>query len=109
MGRMVTRANRELTSEEITKIADAYNHWRSKSDHEKYADEPGFCKVATLEEIASNDFVLTPGRYVGLPEAEEDDEPLDEKIARLKQELFAEFERGRALEDEIKQRLGGPE
>ncbi|MDU5316232.1 MAG: class I SAM-dependent DNA methyltransferase [Varibaculum cambriense] len=109
MGRMVTRARREMTGEDIKKIAGTYNAWRSKSDHEKYADEPGFSKVASLKEIADNDFVLTPGRYVGIPEAEEDEEPIEEKIARLKQELFAEFERGRQLEAEIKQRLGALE
>lgn len=109
MGRMVTRARREMTGEDIKKIAGVYNAWRSKSDYEKYVDEPGFCKVASLQEIADNDFVLTPGRYVGIPEAAEDDEPIEEKIARLKEELFAEFERGRQLEEEIKQRLGALE
>lgn len=106
MGRMVTRARREITGEDINKIAGIYNAWRSKRDNEKYADEPGFCKVASLKEIADNNFVLTPGRYVAIPEAEEDDEPVEETIARLKEELFAEFERGRQLEQEIKQRMG---
>lgn len=106
LGEMVTRARRELTSDDIDKIAGTYNAWRSNTDYEKYADEPGFCKVARIQEIADNDYVLTPGRYVGIGEAEKDDEPIDEKIARLKKELFAEFERGRELEDQIKQRLG---
>ena len=65
----------------------------------------GFCKAATLEEIRDNDFILTPGRYVGVVKAEADDEPIDEKIARLKSELYAEFERGRELEAEIRTRL----
>ena len=106
LGEMVARARRELTTEDIAKIAGIYNTWRSNTDYQKYADEPGFCKAANVEEIATNDYVLTPGRYVGITEAEQDDEPIDEKIERLTEELFAEFERGRELEDEIKQRLG---
>ncbi len=66
---------------------------------------PGFAKAASLEEIAQHDFVLTPGRYVGAEAAEEDDEPIADKIARLTQELYAEFDRGRALEDDIRTRL----
>lgn len=107
LGRMLTRARRELTPEDIAKIAGSYNSWRSRTDFARYADEPGFCQVAVHEVIAENDYVLTPGRYVGIPEAKPDKEPLDQKIARLKTELFAEFERGHKLEVEIKQRLGG--
>ncbi|MFG6161338.1 MULTISPECIES: type I restriction-modification system subunit M [unclassified Actinotignum] len=106
LGEMVTRARRELTIEDIGKIADTYNTWRSNTDYGKYADVPGFCKAATTEEIASNDYVLTPGRYVGLAEAAHDDEPIDEKIERLTQDLFAEFEHGRELEVKIRERLG---
>ncbi|ETJ97121.1 type I restriction-modification system subunit M [Propionimicrobium sp. BV2F7] len=106
LGRMVTRARRELTEEDIAKIAGTYNNWRSKVTDGEYADEPGFCKVASTQEIADNDYMLTPGRYVGAGEVEKDEEPIDEKIARLKKELFAEFERGRELEAKIKQRLG---
>ncbi|WP_406710397.1 N-6 DNA methylase [Trueperella pyogenes] len=107
LGRMITRARRELTEDDIAQIAGAYNTWRSKTDYEQYDDEPGFCKVASIDEIAANDYVLTPGRYVGIPEAEQDDEPIDEKIERLTQELYAEFERGRELEREIQARLDG--
>lgn len=106
-GQMVTRALRTLTEEDVADIAGAYNTWRSKTDYEQYEDVPGFCKVANLEEIAANDFVLTPGRYVGAAAAEEDGEPVSEKIARLSAELYAEFERGRELEAEIKKRLEG--
>jgi type I restriction enzyme M protein len=67
---------------------------------------PGFVKAASLEEIERHDFVLTPGRYVGTEEAEADDEPVDAKIRRLTTDLFAEFDRGRELEDEIRRRLG---
>ena len=106
LGRMITRARRELTQNDIAQIAGTYNTWRSKTDHEQYADEPGFCKAASLDDIAANDYVLTPGRYVGVPEAEADDEPIDERIERLTRELYAEFERGRELEREIRLRLG---
>lgn len=107
LGIMVTRARRELNEDDIAKIASTYNTWRSLEDFEKYSDEPGFCKAASTSEIADNRFVLTPGRYVGIAEAETDGEPIDEKIERLTKELFAEFERGRALEVEIRERIGG--
>lgn len=106
LGTMVTRARRELNEDDIAKIAGTYNAWRSVTDFEKYSDEPGFCKAASTSEIAENNYVLTPGRYVGIAEAETDGEPIDEKIERLTNELFAEFERGRELEEEIKFRLG---
>ena len=99
-GQMVTRALRTLTEGDVADIAEAYNTWRSKTEHGQYEDVPGFCKVANLEEIAANDFVLTPGRYVGAA-------AVGEKIARLTAELYAEFERGRELEAEIKKRLEG--
>lgn len=107
LGRMVTRARRELTEDDIAKIAGTYNMWRSVSNFEKYSDEPGFCKTASTNEIAENNYVLTPGRYVDIAVAETDGEPIDEKIERLTNELFAQFEAGRALEKEIKNRLEG--
>ena len=107
LGTMVTRARRELNEDDIAKIAGTYNAWRSLEDFDKYSDEPGFCKAASTSEIADNSYVLTPGRYVGIAEAETDGEPIDEKIERLTKELFAEFERGRALEVEIRERIGG--
>lgn len=107
LGRMITRARRELAEDDIAKISSTYNTWRSKTDYGQYTDEPGFCKAASLDDITANDYVLTPGRYVGIAEVEADDEPIDEKIERLMNELFAEFEVGRALENEIKNRLKG--
>lgn len=106
LGTMVTRARRELNEDDITKIAGTYNTWRSLEDFEKYSDEPGFCKAASTSEIADNSYVLTPGRYVGIAEAETDGEPIDEKIERLTRELFTEFERGRELEARIHALLG---
>jgi type I restriction enzyme M protein len=83
MGVMVDRTRRELTDEEIKKIADTYHAWRGEKDAGEYADVPGFCKSATLDEIRKHDYVLTPGRYVGAAEQEDDGEPFAEKMARL--------------------------
>ena len=103
LGRMETRRLRVLDDVDIAKIADTYHAWRNH-DH-AYADLPGFCKAASRDEITSHDFVLTPGRYVGAEEAEIDDEPIEDKIERLKKELFAEFGRGRDLEELVRSRL----
>ncbi len=81
MGRMVDRTHRELTDEDIRKIADTYHAWHAGDAN--YADVPGFCKSASLEEIRKHNYVLTPGRYVGAAPREEDNEPFEEKMARL--------------------------
>ncbi|MFS8606406.1 MAG: type I restriction-modification system subunit M [Gammaproteobacteria bacterium] len=86
MGVMVDRTRRELTDEEIKKIADTYHAWRGEKDAGEYADVPGFCKSATLDDIRKHDYVLTPGRYVGVAEQEDDGEPFAEKMARLAEE-----------------------
>jgi type I restriction enzyme M protein len=83
MGVLVDRTHRELTDEEIQKIARTYHAWRGEPDAGEYADIPGFCKSATLEEIRKHGYVLTPGRYVGAAEVEDDGEPFEEKMARL--------------------------
>ena len=105
LGDMETRRLRVLSDDDIQKIAGTYHAWRNHDGG--YEDVPGFAKAASREEIAGHDFVLTPGRYVGTEEAEADDEPIDEKIERLTAKLFAEFDRGRELEEEIRTRLGG--
>ena len=68
-------------------IADTYHAWRGETDAGDYADVPGFCKSATLEEVAKHGFVLTPGRYVGAEAADDDDEPFEEKMTRLVAQL----------------------
>ena len=83
LGVLVDRTRRELTDEEVQKIADTYHAWRSEKDIEEYADVSGFCKSATLEDIRKHGHVLTPGRYVGAAEQEDDGEPFEEKMARL--------------------------
>ncbi|MFN3956237.1 MAG: type I restriction-modification system subunit M [Tepidimonas ignava] len=83
MGVLVDRTRRELTDAEIKKIADTYHAWRGEKDAGEYADVPGFCKSATLDEIRKHDYVLTPGRYVGAAAQEDDGEPFEVKMARL--------------------------
>lgn len=107
LGSMVSRRLRELTEEDILQIAGAYHSWRNHDG--RYEDVAGFVRAAPIEEIAKHDFVLTPGRYVGVEEEGEDDEPVEEKVERLTKELFAEFERGRELEEVIRSSLGGIE
>ena len=102
-GRMETRRLRVLDDADIAKIAGTYHSWRNRDGG--YRDVPGFAKAASLDEIATHDFVLNPGRYVGAEEAEADDEPISDKIARLTKELYAEFDRGHGLEAELRSRL----
>jgi len=83
MGMLVDCTRRELTDDEIKKIADTYHAWRGEKDAGEYADVPGFCKSATLEDIRQHGHVLTPGRYVGAADVEDDGEPFAEKMARL--------------------------
>ena len=105
LGTMVSRKLRELSDADIAQIADTYHSWR---DHDGgYQDVPGFAKAASLDEIKQHDFVLTPGRYVGTEEAAHDDEPVDQKIRRLTEQLYTEFDRARELEQEVRSRLGG--
>lgn len=102
MGTMVTRKLRELTDKDITKIADTYNAYADGT----LEDAKGFCAVVTTEEIAKQDYILTPGRYVGIEEQQEDGEPFEEKMARLTSELSELFDQSHKLEAEIRQKLG---
>jgi type I restriction enzyme M protein len=83
LGTMVDRVHRDLNDNDIAKIAGTYHAWRGEKDPDQYADVPGFCKSASLDDIRKHGHVLTPGRYVGAGAAEEDDEPFDEKMRRL--------------------------
>ncbi|KZS62217.1 type I restriction-modification system subunit M [Mycobacterium ostraviense] len=109
LGYMVDRAERALTNEEIVRIGDTYHAWRGSASAAAkgltYQDIPGFCKSATLEEIKAADYALTPGRYVGAPEVEDDGEPIDEKIARLTKELLAAFDESAQLEKVVRDQL----
>lgn len=103
MGTMVTRKHRELSDKEIKHIYDTYHNWRDKKDYE---DIKGFCKSVSIEEVRGHEYILTPGRYVGIEEAEDDGKPFDEKMIRLTGELAEMFAKSHHLEDEIRQRLG---
>ena len=99
---MVTRKLRELSEEDIKKIADTYNAFIDGT----LKDIKGFCAVKTTEDIAAQDYILTPGRYVGIEDKEEDDEPFDEKMTRLTSELSQMFTKSHELEEEIRKKLG---
>jgi len=103
---MVDRTHRELTDDDIARIAGTYHAWRGERDAGEYADVPGFCASATTEQIAKHQHVLTPGRYVGAEAAEEDDEPLDERIARLTKELYEAFDNSDRLQTNVRTALG---
>lgn len=84
LGVLIDRVHREITDDEIARIADTYHSWRGDKDcKHKYEDIPGFCKAATIDEMRGHGHILTPGRYVGAEDVEEDDEPFDEKMKRL--------------------------
>jgi type I restriction enzyme M protein len=83
LGHLVDRTHREFADEDIARIADTYHAWRGEKGAAGYADLPGFCKSASLEEIRKHGHVLTPGRYVGAEAQEADGEPFDDKMKRL--------------------------
>ncbi|MGH2467614.1 MAG: N-6 DNA methylase, partial [Candidatus Limnocylindrales bacterium] len=105
VGALVDRTHRELNSEEIARIAGAYHAWRGDPGAAEYADEPGFCRSAALDEIRGHGHVLTPGRYVGAADAEEDDEPFDDKMRRLAGTLREQMAEGRRLDAVIEASL----
>ncbi|MBS9783513.1 MAG: N-6 DNA methylase, partial [Pasteurella sp.] len=108
---------RDFTDEDIRKIADTYHNWQRckgsdracpvSTDDEQYQDIAGFCKSATLADIADNDFVLTAGRYVGAEEVEDDGIPFAEKMETLTALLHTQFAQGRELEQQIVANLQG--
>jgi len=105
MGVLVDRTHRELISEEISRIANTYHAWRGEKQAGQYEDVAGFCKSAVLDEIRKHGHVLTPGRYVGAEELEEDGEPFDEKMTRLTAKLREQMEQGRKLDAAIEANL----
>ena len=105
LGEMVDRKHRELNSEDIKKIADTYHNYRNLNGD--YEDVKGFCKVARIYEVKENDYILTPGRYVGIEEVEDDGVSFDEKMKAITSELDELFKESRSLEDEIRRNLGG--
>ncbi len=107
MGVMIDKVRRELTDDDAQRIADVYHAWRGEKDAGEYADVAGFCKSVKLEEIAKHGHVLTPGRYVGAEEVEDDDEAFAEKMTRLTEQLGEQMAKGAELDALIRQKLGG--
>ncbi|RPE62887.1 type I restriction enzyme M protein [Tibeticola sediminis] len=105
LGVLVDRTRRELTDDEIKRIADTYHAWRGEPGAGEYADVPGFCKSATLEDIRKHGHVLTPGRYVGAAEQEDDGEPFAEKMARLSAQWRAQRDEAAKLAAAIEANL----
>lgn len=101
MGYMVDRKHRDFTDEDIKKLADTFTAFQNG----KLENVKGFCAVATTAEIAAQDYILTPGRYVGIEEQEDDGEPFEEKMKRLTGELSAMFKQSDTLQNEIREKL----
>jgi type I restriction enzyme M protein len=104
-GTLIDRTRRELTDEDIGKIADTYHAWRGEKDADAYEDVPGFCKAATLDEIKGHNHVLTPGRYVGAADVEDDGVPFMEQFADLRAKLYTHFTEAEACAVTIRSRL----
>ena len=113
LGHMVDRTRRELSEADIQTIADTYHRWRGRPETvaarrlEPYADQPGFCRSADLEEVRGHSHVLTPGRYVGAADVEDDGVGFGERFGALRARLFEQFEQGRSLEVSIQSALAG--
>jgi type I restriction enzyme M protein len=120
MGSLIDRTHKELSSEEIDKIAGTYHAWRTYGTHPApsqplpegegdkklcYEDVPGFCKSVTTDEISEHGYVLTPGRYVGAAEIEDDGIPFEEKMSELSAKLYEQFEEAERLEETIRRNL----
>ena len=105
LGRMVDRTHRELADENIARIAETYHVWRTGEEDNGYADVPGFCKSASLDDLRRHGHVLTPGRYVGVEPQEDDGEPFEKKMKRLVAELREQQAEGARLDAAITENL----
>ena len=105
LGHMVDRAHRDLSAEEIARVADTYHAWRDEEGRGEYADVPGFCRSAGLEEIRKHGHVLTPGRYVGAAPQEDDGVPFAEKMTQLAAQWRTQQEEARKLDEAIAENL----
>jgi type I restriction enzyme M protein len=105
MGFMKDRVHRDLADEDINTITETYHNWRSEADSHKYQDIKGYCKSATIEEIQKHKHVLTPGRYVGIPDEEDDGIPFEDKMQSLTVLLKEQMEKEAQLNQEIKEQL----
>lgn len=105
LGTMISRRNKEFSDKDIAEISGTYHAWRGEGG--EYADIPGFCKAATLEEVRANNYGLMPGRYVGTEEAEDDGVPFEEKMIDLTSQLADQFSKGIELQERIRENLKG--
>ena len=103
LGFMINRKNRVLASDDIQQVADTYHNWLQQSDD--YEDVKGFCKSASIEDVRKHKFVLTPGRYVGIPDEEDDGIPFQEKVDTLTSKLRAQMDEAQVLDKEIAEQL----
>ncbi len=107
LGYMVDRAERSFTDEDIARIADTYRAWRgTQSAKGEYKDVPGFCASVRLADIKASEYALTPGRYVGAADVEDDGEPIDAKIERLQKELFEAMDQSARLDRVVREQMG---
>jgi type I restriction enzyme M protein len=105
LGQMIDRTRKEFSDEDIALITRTYHAWRGEKDAGAYTDVPGFCKAAKLEEIKAHGYVLTPGRYVGAADVEDDDVPFAVRFAALQAKLDEQFAASTTLEAVIRQSL----
>lgn len=103
LGALISRKNKAFTDEDISKISEVYHNWRNIEG--KYEDIQGFCKSATIKEVEENNYVLTPGRYVGTEDVEDDGISFEDKIAEISQNLSAHFKESIELQERIKENL----
>jgi type I restriction enzyme M protein len=107
LGELIDRTHRELSPEEIIRIAGTYHSWRSEEGYKAYEDVPGFCTSALTEKIKEHGYVLTPGRYVVAAEIEDDGIPFEEKMGELSAKLYEQFNEADQLEEVIRKNLEG--
>jgi type I restriction enzyme M protein len=105
LGNKISRTQIEFSEDEIQRMTDTYHAWRGTTDGE-YEDQKGFCASVALDEIAKHGFALTPGRYVGAPESEEDEIEFEEKMAGLVDQLADELAQSKRLTAEVRKALG---
>ena len=105
LGVLVDRTRRELSDEEVQKVADTYHAWRGEKDAGEYADVAGFCKSASMDDIRKHGHVLTPGRYVGTGDLAKDDESFEERMTRLTMELGEQLVESASLQATMREQL----
>ncbi|MBL7012536.1 MAG: SAM-dependent DNA methyltransferase [Kiritimatiellales bacterium] len=107
IGSMISRTQKELTDDDIAAIAKTYHAWRGEKGNGSYEDQSGYCKSAKLDDIRKHDYVLTPGRYVGAADIEDDGIPFETKMTEMSQTLYAQMEESAKLDDVIRKNLEG--